>query len=88
MNSSSNVQPAVDQPTPAAASSSTQLATSQAASVTKAATPYAHQQAPLWPAAVARGLAGWAGYRWSYDLDQKTTESGLTWLKNRCLLVA
>ena len=59
-NSSSNVQPAVDQPTPAAASSSTQLATSQAASVTKAATP-PHQQAPLWPAALAGVLLGGLG---------------------------
>jgi len=59
-NSSSNVQPAVDQPTPAAASSSTQLATSQAASVTKAATP-THQQAPLWPAALAGVLLGGLG---------------------------
>lgn len=59
-NSSSNVQPAVDQPTPAAASSSTQLATSQAASVTKAATPM-HQQAPIWPAALAGVLLGGLG---------------------------
>lgn len=59
-NSSSNVQPAVDQPTPAAASSSTQLATSQAASVTNASTP-THQQAPLWPAALAGVLLGGLG---------------------------
>ena len=59
-NSSSNVQPAVDQPTPAAASSSTQLATSQAASVTKAATP-TYQQAPLWPAGLAGVLLGGLG---------------------------
>lgn len=62
-NSSSNVQPAADQPTPAATSSSTEVSAAQPARVVKAATPtpQRHQQAPLWPAALAGVLLGGLG---------------------------
>lgn len=62
-NSSSSVQPAVDQPTPAATSSSAEVSAAQPARVVKAATPtpQRHQQAPLWPAALAGVLLGGLG---------------------------
>lgn len=62
-NSSSSVQPAVDQPTPAATSSSAEVSAAQPALVVKAATPtpQRHQQAPLWPAALAGVLLGGLG---------------------------
>lgn len=62
-NSSSNVQPAVDQPTPAATSSSAEVSSAQPASIAKAATAthQRHRQAPLWPAALAGVLLGGLG---------------------------
>ncbi|MDI6573604.1 NEAT domain-containing protein [Leuconostoc lactis] len=62
-NSSSSVQPAVDQPTPAATSSSAEVSAAQPARVVKAATATHQrlQQAPLWPAALAGVLLGGLG---------------------------
>lgn len=62
-NSSSSVQPAVDQSTPAATSSSAEVSAAQPDPVAKAstATHQRHQQAPLWPAALAGVLLGGLG---------------------------